>query len=113
MDGKDWMRMEQYWNGTDWGNWSSGRKNSIIWVVEGWKVMDQFWIGTDWEKKFSEKNIIDHGFTFIDEYGGMVEWYSLGKLKYSDKEIYSFVGDGWELINRGNVETGNRSTWRN
>jgi hypothetical protein len=48
----EWMIMEHWWNGTDMGNWSTGRKT--LYSVGG------RWVG---------------------EYGALVEWYWQGKLK--------------------------------
>ena len=48
----EWMCMEQWWNGTDRGNWSAGRK-ALYSVGGGW----------------------------MNEYGPMVEWYWQGKTE--------------------------------
>jgi hypothetical protein len=48
-----WMRMEEWWNDTDRGNWRTGRK-TLYSVGGGW----------------------------MNEYGAMVKWYWQGKLKY-------------------------------
>jgi len=52
----EWMSMEHWWNDTDKGNWSTGRK--ILYSVGG---------------------------RWMNEYGALVEWYWLGKLKYSEQ----------------------------
>ena len=53
--------MEQWWNDTDRGNWSTGRKTLYS-------------VGGRW----------------MNGYGAMVEWYWQGKLKYWEKNISCF-----------------------
>jgi hypothetical protein len=53
-----WMSMEHWWNDTDRGNWSTGRKT--LYSVGG---------------------------RCMNEYGALVEWYWQGKLKYWEKNI--------------------------
>ena len=55
---EEWMGMEHWWNDTDRGNWSTGRKT--VYSVGGrWK----------------------------NEYGALVEWYWQGKLRYWEENI--------------------------
>ena len=54
----EWMGMEQWWNDTDRGNWSTGRRTLYS-------------VGGRW----------------MNEYGALVEWYWQGKLKYWEKNI--------------------------
>jgi hypothetical protein len=53
-----WMSIELWWNDTDWGNWSTGRKTLYS-------------VGGRW----------------MNEYGALVEWYWQGKLKYREKNV--------------------------
>ena len=52
----EWMGMEHWWNDTDRGNWSTGRKTLYS-------------VGGRW----------------MNGYGALVEWYWQGKLKYWQK----------------------------
>jgi hypothetical protein len=52
----EWMSMEHWWNGTDRGNWSTGRKTLYS-------------VGGRW----------------MNEYGALVEWYWQGKLEYWER----------------------------
>jgi len=62
-----WMSMEQWWNGTDRGNWSDGRKTL-------------YGVGGRW----------------MDEYGAMLEWYWQGKTGVLGENHYVvWVVDGW------------------
>jgi len=54
----EWMGMVHWWNDTDRGNWSTGRKTLHS-------------VGGRW----------------INGYGALVEWYWQGKLKYLEKSI--------------------------
>jgi len=54
----EWMNMEHWWNGTDRGNWSGGRKTLYS-------------VGGRW----------------MNEYGALVEWYWQGKLKCWEKSV--------------------------
>ena len=54
----EWMSMGQWWNDTDRGNWSAGRKKLYT-------------VGGRW----------------MDEYGAMVEWYWKGKTEILWKKI--------------------------
>ena len=54
----EWMSMEHWWNDTDRGNWSAGRK-TLYSVCGRW----------------------------MNEYGALVEWYWQGKLKYWETNI--------------------------
>jgi len=56
--GDGWMSMEHWWNDTDRGNWSAGRKT--LYSVSG---------------------------RWMNEYGALVEWYWQGKLKCWEKNI--------------------------
>jgi hypothetical protein len=52
----EWMSMEHWWNDTDRGNWSTGRKTLYS-------------VGGRW----------------MNEYGALVEWYWQGEQKYREK----------------------------
>ena len=66
----EWMSMEQWWNGTDRGNWSAGRKTLYS-------------VGGRW----------------MDEYGAMVEWYWQGKTEVlGEKHYTAWVVDGWMSV---------------
>ena len=54
----EWMSIQNWWNDTDRGNWSTGRKTLYS-------------VGGRW----------------MNEYGALVEWYWQGKLKYWGEEL--------------------------
>ena len=61
------MSVEQWWNDTDRGNWSTGRKTLYS-------------VGGRW----------------MNEYGAMVEWYGQGKTEVLREKDYKVcVVDGW------------------
>jgi len=57
------MSMEQWWNDTDRGNWSAGRKTLYSvgsrWMDEYGAMVERYWQG---KLKCWEKNIIQHSF---------------------------------------------------
>ena len=63
-----------------------GEKYYTVWVVEGWMSMEQWWNDTDrgnWST--GRKTLYSVGGRWMDEYGALVEWYWQGKLKYWEK----------------------------
>jgi len=75
----EWLRMAQWWNDTDRGNWSTGRKASYS--VGGRRM---------------------------NEYGALVEWYWQAKLKYWEKNFIQpqwWLND-WEWNIGGMILTG-------
>ena len=63
----EWMSMEHWWNYTDRGNWSTGRKTLYS-------------VGGRW----------------MNECGALVEWYWQGKTGVLGEKHYTArVGDGW------------------
>ena len=63
----EWMSVEQWWNDTDRGNWSTGRKT--LYSVDG---------------------------RWMNEYGAMVEWYWQGKTEVlGEKHYTAWMVDGW------------------
>jgi hypothetical protein len=73
------MSMEHWWNDTDRGNWSTGRKT--LYIVDG---------------------------IWMNEYRALVEWYWQGKLKYWDKNIIQrrWQMNEWVLNTGGLILTG-------
>jgi hypothetical protein len=66
-----------------------GEKHYTVWVVDGWMSMEQWWNDTDrgnWS--IGRKTLYSVGGRWMDEYGAMVEWYWQGKLKYWEREKY-------------------------
>ena len=65
-----------------------GEKHYTVWVVDGWMSMEQWWNGTDrWNWSTGRKTLYSVGGRWMDEYGAMVEWYWQGKLKCWEKNI--------------------------
>jgi len=58
----EWMSMEHWWNDTDRGNWSTGRKTLYSvggrWMNEYGALVEWYW---QWKLKYWEKNIIQRG----------------------------------------------------
>ena len=72
-----WMSMEQRWNGTDRGNWSTGRK-TLYSVCGRW----------------------------MNEYGAMVEWYWQRKTEVLGEKYYTaWVVDGWMSMEQWGNDT--------
>jgi hypothetical protein len=90
-----WMSMEYWWNDTDRGNWSTGRKNivQVLWQINGWIQSIGWMIQTEKTEVPVEKTLYNVGGRWMEEYGTLVEWCWHGKLKYWEKK-YS-VGGRW------------------
>jgi len=62
----EWMSMELWWNYTDRGNWSAGRKTLYSvgsrWMNEYEALVEWYWQGKlkCWEKNLSLCNFVDH-----------------------------------------------------
>ena len=87
----EWMSMEQWWNDTDRGNWSTGRKTLYS-------------VGGRW----------------MNVYGAMVEWYWRVKTEVLGETLYTvWVVDEWMIMeqwwndtDRGNWSTGRKTLYR-
>jgi len=78
----EWMSMEQWWNDTDRGNWSTGRKTlysvGCRWMNEYGAIVEWYWRGKNGvlgEKHYTAWEVDE----WMNEYGAMVEWYWQGK----------------------------------
>jgi len=53
-----------------------GEKHYTAWVVDGWMGMEQWWNGTDrGNRSAGRKTLYSVGGSWMDGYGAMVEWY--------------------------------------
>ena len=92
-----WMSMEQWWNGTDRGNWSTGRKTLYSvggrWMNEYGAMVNDTDRG-NWSN--GRKTLYSVGGRWMIEYGAMVEWYWQGKTEVLGEKLYTAcVVDGW------------------
>ena len=85
----EWMSMEHWWNDTDRGNWSTGRKTLYS-------------VGGRW----------------MNEYGALVEWYWQGKLKYREKNLSKWHSshlkshmDCWDRMLTSSVRVRRLTAW--
>ena len=85
----EWMNMEHWWNDTERGSWSTGRK--ALYSISG-RRMNEYWT--------------------------LVEWYWQGKLKYWEKKFTASVVDEWMSMehwwndsDRANWNTGRRTLY--
>jgi len=86
--------VEWYWQGK---TKVLGEKHYTAWEVDGWMSMEQWWNDTDKGKmNYWEKNIIQCGGKWMNEYGAMVEWYWQGKTEVlGEKNYKAWVVDRW------------------
>ena len=84
----EWMIMEYWWNDTDRGNWSTGRKTLYNVGLIDWISMELWWNETD-RGSFSTVRNTSYSFggRWKNEYGELLEWYFQGELKYWEKNI--------------------------
>ena len=86
--------MEWYWQGK---TEVLGEKHYLEWVVDGWMSMEQWWNDTDrgnWST--GRKTLYSVGSRWMDEYGTMVEWYWQRKTEVlGEKHYTAWVVDGW------------------
>jgi len=90
----EWMSMEQWWNDTDRGNWSAGRKTLYSvggrWMNEYGAMVEWYWQGKTevlWEEHYIA--------WVVDEWMSMEQWWNdtaRGKLMYWEKNI---IQCGW------------------
>jgi hypothetical protein len=83
----EWMIMEHWWNDTDRGNWSTGRKTYSVgdrWMNEYGALVGWYWQG---KLEYLGKTLYSVGGRWMNEYGALVEWYWQGKLNYWEKKI--------------------------
>ena len=108
-------------------NWSTGRKNYTVWVVDEWMSMEQWWNDTDRGKlKYWEKKLYSVGGWWMNEWvwsnSGMImtgeNWSTGRKTLYSisdrwmDNWMNEWINDEWIWSNGRVVLTGeNQSTW--
>ena len=86
--------VEWYWQGK---SEVLGEKHYTAWVVDGWKCMEQWWNDTDrgnWST--GRKVLYSVGGGWMNEYGAMVEWYWQGKTEVlGEKHYTAWVVDEW------------------
>ena len=104
--------VEWYWQGK---TEVLGEKHYTAWVVDEWMSMEQWWNGTDrgnWST--GKKTLYSVGGRWMNGYGAMVEWYWQGKTEVLGENHYTaWVADEWIWSNGGMILTGqNRRTPR-
>ena len=86
--------VEWYWQGK---TEVLGEKHYRVWVVGGWMGMERWWNGTDrgnWSS--GRKTLYSVGGRRMNEYGAMVEWYWQGKTEVLGEKHYRvWVVGGW------------------
>jgi len=116
----EWMSREHWWNGTDRGNWGTGRKTLYSvggrWVNEYGALVEWYWQG---KLRCWEKNIIERGWF-------MNEWvWSIGVMILTgetevlgEKHYRAWVVDEWMSrehwlngTDRGNWGTGRKTLY--
>ena len=89
----EWMGMEHWWNDTNRGNWSTGRKTLYSvggrWMKGYGALVECYWHG---KLKYWEKTLYSVGGRWMNGYGALGEWYWQEKLKYWEKNI---IQRGW------------------
>ena len=97
-----------------------GEKHYTAWVVDGWMCMEQWWNDTNrgnWST--GRKTLYSVGGRCMDEYGVMVKWYWQGKTEVPGEKHYTArVVDGWMSMeqwwndaDRGNWSTGRKTLY--
>ena len=83
----EWMSIEQWWNDSDRGNWSTGRQKLYS-------------VGGRW----------------MNEYGAMVEWYWMVETELLGQKHYIvWVEDEWFIMEKWRIDTvyGKLKYWQN
>ena len=97
-----------------------GKKHYSTWVVDGWMSMEQWWNHTDrGHRSAGRKTFYNMGGRWMDEYGAMVECYSQGKTEVlGEKHYTTWVVDGWMSMeqwwndtDRGNWSAGRKTLY--
>ena len=86
--------VEWYWQGK---TEVLGEKHYTAWVVDGWMSVEQWWNDTDrgnWS--VGRKTLYSVGGRWMDECRAMVGWYWQGKTEVlGEKHYTAWVVDGW------------------
>ena len=94
-----------------------GEKHYTVWVVDGRMSMEQWWNDTDRGNWSSwGKTLYSVGGGWMNEYGAMVEWYWQGKTEVlGEKHYTAWVVDGWMSMEQrwNDTDRGNWSAGRN
>ena len=101
--------VEWYWQGE---TEVLGEKHYTVWVVDGWMSMKQWWNDTDRGKlSTGRKTLYSVGGRWRNGYGAMVEWYWQGKTEVLGEKHTAWVVDEgmgmeqrWNDTDRGKLQ---------